>query len=48
MAGLFALLDLFMVFQWRGHDLISDLSLPNKKILDMHVVVHGLTPHAKF
>ena len=36
-----------IVFQWRDHDLISDLRSLNKKILDMHIVlVHGLTPHA--
>ena len=38
-----------IVFQWRGHDPIYDLTSPNKKILDMRIaVVHGLAPHAKF
>ena len=33
----------------RSCDYISDLRSPNKKIVDMHfVIVHGLTPHAKF
>ena len=47
---LFALLYFSMVFQCRGHDLVSDLRSPqNKKTLDMHIViVHGLTVHIKF
>ena len=46
---LYALFDFSIVFQWIGHDFISDLRPPNKEILDMHfVIVHGLTPHAKF
>ena len=43
--NLYALFDFSIVFQWRDHDLISDLRSPNKKILYMHF---GLTPHAKF
>ena len=46
---LYALFDFSIVFQWRGHDLISDLRSPNKKILGMHfAIVHCLTPHANF
>ena len=49
MVVLYALFDFSIVFQWRGHDLISDLRSMNKKILDRHfVVVLSLTPHAKF
>ena len=41
--------DLSIVFQWRGHDVISDLRSLNKKITYLHIViVHGLTPHAEF
>ena len=46
---LFESLDFSVVFQWRGHDLISNLRSSNKKIIDMHIFkVHGLTTHAKF
>ena len=41
--------DFSIVSQWRCHDLISGLMSPNKEILDMYpVIVHGLTPDAKF
>ena len=33
------LLDFCIVFQWRGHDLISDLRSLHKKILDMHIII---------
>ena len=46
---LFGLLNFSIVFQWRGHDLISDLRSPNKKILATHFgKLYWLTPHAKF
>ena len=49
MAGLFVLLDFSIVFDWRGHDIISGLRSPNKKILDMHTcIVRGFIPHTKF
>ena len=31
--------------QWRGDDLISDLTSPNKKILDMHFAVVYMISH---
>ena len=30
---------IYSVFQWRGHDLISDLRSPNKKILDRYLCI---------
>ena len=37
------------VFQSRGHDLLSDLRSPNKKISDIHIVIgHVHISHAKF
>ena len=36
---LYVLFDFSMVFQWRGHDLISDLRSLSKNILDMHFVI---------
>ena len=46
---LYALFDFSIVFQWRHNDLISDLRSLSKKITFTHfVIVHGLTPHAKF
>ena len=44
-----ALFDFSIVFQWRGHDLLSDLRSQNNKIPDMQCVIgHDQIPHAKF